>query len=140
MGKRQRRWPACSPPSPASRGDLLGYCQGWKVPRMARREPTGIDSCELCSVNANLVPFVDDHRGGLNLPSYCHSRHSVYKRRQNMATIWSVRFDLAWISTGPDLPNMVLGQTAHFRALSLRNYYAKWCADSPIAQRLLAQR
>src|SRR6516165_235175 len=47
---------------------------------------------------------------------------------------------LAWISTGPDLPNMVLGQTAHFRALSLRNYYAKWCADSPIAQRLLAQR
>src|SRR5262249_49118102 len=35
---------------------------------------------------------------------------------------------------------MVLGQTAHFRALSLRNYYAKWCADSPIAQRLLAQR
>src|SRR5215469_14671657 len=34
---------------------------------------------------------------------------------------------LAWISTGPDLPNMVLGQTAHFRALSLRNYYAKWC-------------
>ena len=47
---------------------------------------------------------------------------------------------IAWISTGPDLPNMVLGQTAHFRALSLRNYYAKWCADSPIAQRLLAQR
>src|SRR5215469_11111259 len=47
---------------------------------------------------------------------------------------------LAWISTGPDLPNMVLGQTAHFRAFSLRNYYAKWCADSPIAQRLLAQR
>jgi hypothetical protein len=41
---------------------------------------------------------------------------------------------LAWISTEPDLPNMVLGQIAHFRALSLRNYYAKWCADSPIAQ------
>src|SRR5262245_13281001 len=35
---------------------------------------------------------------------------------------------------------MVLGQTAHFRVLSLRNYYAKWCADSPIARRLLAQR
>src|SRR5262252_3289300 len=51
-----------------------------------------------------------------------------------------VYYFLAWISTGPDLPNMVLGQTAHFRALSLRNYYAKWCADSPIAQRLLAQR
>ena len=47
---------------------------------------------------------------------------------------------LAWISTEPDLPNMVLGQTAHFRLLSLRNYYAKWCSDRPIAQRLLAQR
>src|SRR5215467_7184751 len=42
--------------------------------------------------------------------------------------------------TEPDLPNMMLGQTAHFRVLSLRNYYAKWCADSLIAQRLLAQR
>ena len=51
-----------------------------------------------------------------------------------------VRGLLAWISTGPDLPNMVLGQTAHFRLLSLRNYYAKWCSDRPIAQRLLAQR
>ena len=47
---------------------------------------------------------------------------------------------LAWISTEPDLPNMVLGQNAHFRVHSLHNYYAKWCADSPIAQRLLAQR
>ena len=35
---------------------------------------------------------------------------------------------------------MVLGQTAHFRLLSLRNYYAKWCSDRPIAQRVLAQR
>ena len=26
---------------------------------------------------------------------------------------------LAWISTEPDLPNMALGQTAHFRVLSL---------------------
>src|SRR5215469_17377065 len=57
-----------------------------------------------------------------------------------MAASNASKIMLAWISTGPDLPNMVLGQTAHFRALSLRNYYAKWCADSPIAQRLLAQR
>ena len=35
---------------------------------------------------------------------------------------------------------MVLGHTAHFRLLSHRNYYAKWCSDRPIAQRLLAQR
>src|SRR5262249_1744550 len=64
--------------------------------------------------------------------------------RQRSEGLWPAaicfRQNLAWISTGPDLPNMVLGQTAHFRALSLRNYYAKWCADSPIAQRLLAQR
>jgi hypothetical protein len=46
---------------------------------------------------------------------------------------------LAWISTEPDLPNMALGQTAHFRVLSLRNYCAKRCSDSPISQRLLAQ-
>jgi len=35
---------------------------------------------------------------------------------------------------------MALRQTAYFRVPSARNYYAKWCSDSPIAQRLLAQR
>ena len=35
---------------------------------------------------------------------------------------------------------MALGQTGHFRVLSLRNYYAKWCSDSRIAQRLLVHR
>ena len=35
---------------------------------------------------------------------------------------------------------MALSQTAHFRVLPLRDYYAKWCSDSQIAQRLLVHR
>ena len=35
---------------------------------------------------------------------------------------------------------MPLAGTAHFRVPSPRNYYAKWCSDNPIAQRLLAHR
>ena len=35
---------------------------------------------------------------------------------------------------------MLLAGTAHFRVTSPRNYYAEWCSDNPIAQRLLAHR
>jgi len=73
-------------------------------------------------------------------PSRLPSDYNVRRYCVDAATRARPTIQLAWISTGPDLPNMVLGQTAHFRALSLRNYYAKWCADSPIVQRLLAQR
>ena len=46
----------------------------------------------------------------------------------------------AWISTEGESPNMAPIQTAHFRVPLRWSHYAKWCADSRIALRVLMHR